>query len=190
MIQHCLRDTLCHMNSRPDAHQLLEKHVTSESLRRHCQMVAWAMAGYAKQLGANQDAWYVAGLLHDVDWESHPDEHPNYALKNILPQAGLTEEQLHAIAAHGPDRTGVQPSTPMDKHLYACDELSGLLDAIAKIRPNKFADLEWSSVKKKFKDKAFAAAVSRDDMRHGAELLGLEIDQHVTNLISFFREQS
>lgn len=178
------------MNSRSQAHELLEKHITSESLRRHCQMVAWAMAGYAAQLRENEDEWYVAGLLHDIDWESHPDEHPNFALRNILPQAGLSEEQLHAIAAHGPDRTGVQPTSAMDRHLYACDELSGLLDAIAKIRPNKFADLEWSSVKKKFKDKAFAAAVSRDDMLLGAKLIEQEIDQHVTNLISFFRAQA
>lgn len=145
------------------------------------------MEGYAQQLGENADEWYVAGLLHDLDWETHPNEHPNFALANLLPQAGLTEEQLHAIAAHGPDRTGVEPTSPMDRYLYACDELSGFLDAVAKIRPNQFADLEWSSVKKKFKDKAFAAAVSRDDMNRGAELLALPLNEHATNLIGFFR---
>lgn len=178
------------MTNRTQAHDLLKQHVTSVSLIRHCQMVAWAMEGYAQKLGENADEWYVAGLLHDIDWESHPDEHPNHALANILPQAGLTSEQLHAIAAHGPDRTGVQPITLMDKHLYACDEMSGFLDAVAKIRPNQFVDLEWSSVKKKFKDSAFAAAVSRDDMNRGAELLEVPLNEHVQNLISFFRVQN
>jgi predicted hydrolase (HD superfamily) len=178
------------MTDRTAAHTLLETHISSESLRRHCQMVAWAMEGYAQKLGANTDEWYVAGLLHDLDWESHPDEHPNYALTNLLPQAGLTESQLHAIAAHAPERTGKQPLEPMDLYLFACDELSGFIDAIAKIRPNKFADLEWSSVKKKFKDKAFAAAVSRDDMTHGADLIGLPMADHATNLIQFFRAQA
>lgn len=173
--------------NRDQAHNLLSQYIENPSLRRHCEMVAQAMETYAKKLNEDPETWYVAGLLHDLDWEKYPDEHPNKAINDILPAAGVSAEILSAIAAHAPDRTGKHPETLIEKHLFACDEISGFLDAIAKIRPNKFADLEWSSVKKKLKDKAFAANVSREDITQGSELIGVPVADHVSFLIEVFR---
>ncbi len=180
------RATIKHMIDRAQAKQLLETYIASPSLRRHCEMVALALEAYAQKLNADTDLWYTTGLLHDLDWEQSPDEHPNKALTDILPAAGASQEMLDAIAAHAPERTGKQPETALEKHLFACDELCGFLDALAKLRPNGYSDMEWSSVKKKLKDKAFAANVSRQDITLGAELIGAPLSEHTTFLISVF----
>lgn len=169
------------------AEKLLTEYISSPSLRRHCQMVGQAMQAYAHKLGENEELWYVSGLLHDLDWEQFPDEHPHKAITEILPASGAPQEMLDAIAAHAPGRTGKQAITSLDKHLFACDEICGFLDALAKLRPNGYSDMEWSSVKKKLKDKAFAANVSREDITQGAELIGVPLNEHVTFLISVFR---
>jgi predicted hydrolase (HD superfamily) len=171
---------------RPTAQALLEQYVTQPSLRRHSQMVAQALEAYAQHLGQNTDQWYIAGLLHDLDWEMFPDEHPNKAIQDILPQAGVNQDILNAIAAHAPGRTGRQPQTLLEKYLFACDEICGFLDAVAKVRPDGFSQLEWSSVKKKLKNKSFAANVSREDIDQGSELIQVPLDEHVTFLVKVF----
>ncbi len=171
--------------SRSEAELLLKTHVKNPSLQNHCFMVAQAMAGYARALGENEELWYQAGLLHDLDWEEYPDEHPNKALSEWL--AEYPEELKAAIAAHAPERTGKKAETTLEKHLFACDEISGLLFAISLMRPTRFEGMEVKSVKKKLKDKAFAANVSRDDILKGAEMIGKPIEDHIQFLIRVFQ---
>lgn len=176
--------------TREVAHHLLQQYIDNAALRRHCEMVAAAMEAYAQKLGHDPvtiNNWYLAGLLHDLDWEKYPEQHPNYALEYILPEHGVQKEVLAAIAAHAPERTGKQPQSEIERYLFACDEISGFLDAVAKIRPNGFDDMKWSSVKKKMKASAFAANVPREDMQRGAELISTPLNEHVEFLISVFR---
>lgn len=176
--------------NRENSLKLLDEYIKNEGLANHCKMVATAMEGYAKKLNLSEDevnSWWMAGLLHDLDWEKYPDEHPNYAVNNILPQQGFSEEILNAIRAHAPDRTGKKPETQIEKYLFACDELSGFINAVSLIRPNGLSDLEAKSVIKRLKDKRFAANVSREDINMGAELIELPLNEHINNLISFFK---
>lgn len=171
--------------SRSDAQQLLEEKVSNEALRQHCQMVADAMEAYAKEMEEDADLWYLSGLLHDIDWEAFPDEHPNKAIKEWLDE--YPQELKDAIAAHAPDRTGKKPETKLEKYLFACDEISGFMNAVALMRPNGFSDMKPKSVKKKLKDKSFAASVSREDIREGFELIGKTPDEHIGFLIEVFK---
>ena len=123
--------------------------------------------------------------LHDLDWEMYPDEHPNKAVADIINH--YPQEMLDAINAHAPDRTGKNPETLIERYLYACDELSGLMHAASLMRPNGFSDMKNKSVKKKIKDKSFAANVSRDDIRRGFELISKTPDEHIGFLIEVFR---
>lgn len=173
------------MPSRADALHLLTEYIENDALRHHCEMVAKAMEAYAKELGEDADLWYQAGLLHDLDWEKYPDEHPNRAIKEML--TDYPQELRDAIAAHAPDRTGKHPETTIEKHLFAIDELSGLMHAASLMRPNGFADMEVKSVKKKIKDKKFAANVSREDISQGMEMIGKTLDEHIGFLISVFK---
>lgn len=170
---------------RSQAEQLLAQYIKNDALAHHCKMVARAMEAYARELGEDAELWYQAGLLHDLDWEMYPDEHPNKAISEILkdyPQA-----LKDAIAAHAPDRTGKQPETTIEKYLFACDELSGIMHAVSLMRPNRFADMEVKSVKKKLKDKSFAANVSRDDIDQGFALIGKTPEEHISFLINVFK---
>ncbi len=169
---------------REDAEKLLNKYIENDNLRHHCKMVAQALEAYAKELGADAELWYQTGLLHDLDWEQYPDEHPNKAIKDILTE--YPASMLQAIAAHAPERTGVKPSATLDRYLYACDELSGFLHAYSLMRPEGFAGMKFKSVNKKLKDKAFAANVNRDDIREGFALIGKEPNEHVEFLIGVF----
>lgn len=173
---------------RSSANALLNQYVKNPSLLRHCEMVAQTMEAYAVKLGKDKETWFIAGLLHDLDWEMFPDLHPNKATKEILPAAGVPAEIIEAIESHAPDRTGKQPVELIERYLFACDEICGFLDAIAKIRPNGYEDLAWSSVHKKMKDKRFAANVSREDIKRGAELIELTLDDHVSFLIELFKK--
>lgn len=173
---------------RSQAIQLLETHIKNEALRNHCYTVAEAMAAYANKLGEDQELWYQTGLLHDVDWEAYPDEHPNKAVTEWLTE--YPQAMRDAILAHAPDRTGKQPSTTIEKYLFACDELTGFMHAVALMRPNGFADMKVKSVKKKLKDKSFAAAVPREDITLGAELIGVTLDEHIQFLIDTFGEKT
>lgn len=175
------------MPTRDDALQLLNEWVENPALRIHMRGVEAAVRQYARMRGADEEVWGMAGLLHDLDWEKHPENHPLTGVE-ALREAGYPEEVLHAILAHRPDFTEVQPETDLDKVLFACDELSGLVHACCLVRPNGIDDLTPKSVVKKLKDKAFAAGVNRDDVAHGIELLGLERNEHIQNVIDGMRE--
>lgn len=176
--------------NREESINLLSEYIKSESLINHSKMVAKAMEGYATKLGLDSDQveiWWHAGLLHDLDWEKYPDEHPNYAINNIFPKYNYPQEMIEAIKAHAPDRTGKTAETTIERYLFACDELSGFINAVSLIRPTGLKDIEVSSVTKRLKDKRFAANVSREDIQKGCELIGISINEHVANLISFFK---
>lgn len=174
------------MPSRRDAELLLTQHITNDALRHHARMVARALAAYAAEQGQDVELWYQTGLLHDLDWEAYPDQHPHHAVNQWLSE--YPPELRQAILAHAPERTGQQPTSQLDRYLYACDELSGLLHAISLMRPNGFADMEVKSVKKKLKDKSFAANVSRADIERGAALIDRPLETHIDFLISVFRQ--
>lgn len=179
------------MKSRNETVELLNQYIENENLRHHCQMVAAAMEAYAKSLDKSADKvvrWWTAGLLHDLDWEKYPDAHPSKAAEDILPKAGYPEDIINAIEAHAPERTGREPETEMDRYLFACDELSGFMNAVSLVRPNGFADMKVSSVTKKLKDKSFAADVPREHIRKGAELIDTELNDHISFLIEVFKE--
>ena len=173
------------MPTREEAEALVSEYISSEALRHHVDMVAAAMEAYAKELGEDEDLWYQTGLLHDLDWEKYPDEHPNKAVAEILVE--YPEELRNAVAAHAPERTGKHPETTIEKYLFATDELSGLMHAASLMRPNGFADMQPKSIKKKLKDKGFAANVSRDDIRNGFEMIGKTPDEHIAFLIEVFK---
>jgi putative nucleotidyltransferase with HDIG domain len=174
------------------ARQLMHEWTASPALRVHMECVAACTAAYARKLApADVDRWFIAGLLHDFDYEKHPsaEEHPVVGVAHLA-SIGVDEDIRRAILAHAP-RTGETRSTPIAKALFACDELAGFLVACSKVRPDGFATLEPSSVKKKLKNKAFAAAVSRDDIAVGtrelAELLAKDAatfeDEHFQTCI-------
>lgn len=174
--------------SREESLALLQEHTRAEHLLKHMLAVEAAMIGQARRQGGEPELWGRTGLLHDMDYEAHPtaEEHP-YVGVGILRAAGYPEEMLRAILSHA-DYTGVERLTPMERALYAVDELSGFVVACALVRPShSLDDLTARSVNKKFKSKAFAAGVKREDCLRGAGELGLSFDEHVTNLIEDLR---
>jgi len=181
------------MPSRENSLTLLHEYIESESLQQHCMMVADAMEAYAGNNGHSDIEilkWWTAGLLHDLDWEKYPDEHPNRAVNKILPPLGYPTDILTAIKSHAPDRTGLEPENEMDCYLFACDELSGFLNAVSLMRPNGFSDMKVKSVTKKLKDKRFAANVPREDIMKGVEYIGVELKDHILFLIDVFKKSN
>jgi len=174
------------MPARDDALKLLESWVDNPALRNHMRAVEAAVRAYAARFGEDQDVWGLAGLLHDLDWEKYPDEHPLRAVEHLRAH-GYPETVLHAILAHRANFTGVPPETRLDRVLLACDELSGLVTATALVRPTGIDDLSPKSVRKKMKDPTFARGVDRDEIRHGCDLLGIDLDQHIQNVIDAMR---
>ena len=177
--------------TRDTAWQLLTEYTKSESLLKHALAVEAAVRGYARKFGEDEQAWSVVALLHDFDYERWPsrEEHP-FRGTEILREKGYPEWVIRAILSHA-DYSGVSRDSPLEKTLFACDELAGFITAASLVRPSKsILDLETSSVMKRMKDKAFARGVKRDDLRAGAELLGLPLEEHVANVISFMREQA
>jgi putative nucleotidyltransferase with HDIG domain len=174
------------MPDRAAAVTLLEEWVDNEGLRKHMYAVEAAVRHYATLRGADPETWGLAGLLHDLDWEKHPEEHPLKAVERLR-ELGYPQEVVHAILAHRSDFTGVEPETELDKVLVACDELSGLVFAACLVRPNGVDDLKPKSVVKKLKDKTFAAGVSREEVERGVELIGLERTEHIQNVIDALR---
>jgi len=166
--------------------KLMEEYIENEALRNHCRMVAAATEAYAQELGEDVELWYAAGLLHDLDWEKYPDEHPKKAIADLLND--YPEELRQAVAAHAPGITGKQPATLLERYLFACDEICGLMNAVALMRPGRFSDMKYKSVKKKFKDKSFAANVSRSDIEEGIKLINKSAQEHIEFLINVFRE--
>lgn len=177
------------MPDRNEALKLLEEWVDNPGLRNHMKAVEAAVRDYARRFGEDEEIWALAGLLHDLDWEKFPDEHPLRAVDELRGR-GYPEPVLHAILAHRADFTGVTPESRLDRTLVACDELTGLINATALMRPTGIADLTPKSVRKKMKDKAFAAGVDREEIRRGAEMLGVELDDHIANVIASMREIS
>jgi putative nucleotidyltransferase with HDIG domain len=178
--------------TRDAAWALLPEGTASDSLRKHALAVEAAVRGYARLAGADEEAWGVVALLHDFDYERYPTlgDHPNKGCDHLR-SLGYPEWVMRAIQAHAWEITGVQPETPLEKALVACDEMAGFVTAAALVRPSRSVlDLEASSVIKRMKDKAFARAVPREHLRRGAELMGLPLDAHVTNVIGFMRERA
>ena len=174
------------MPDRAHAVALLEEWVKNEGLQNHMYAVEVAVRHYARLRGEDEDVWGLAGLLHDLDWEKFPDNHPVPAV-NHLRKFGYPEIVLQAILAHRSDFTGVEPQSELDKVLVACDELSGIVFACCLVRPNGIDDLKPKSVVKKLKDRTFAAGVSREEVAHGVELVGLERSEHIQNVIDGLR---
>ncbi|MEM6336894.1 MAG: HDIG domain-containing metalloprotein, partial [Bacteroidota bacterium] len=174
----------------PDALALLHEWTQSDSLRRHAYAVEAAMGHYAKLMGEDETLWRITGLLHDMDYEKHPtmDEHPIVGVAELR-RLGYPEEMLDAILGHAP-HTGTPRTSALAKTLFAVDELSGFTVAVAYVRPTGLQGMKVKSVKKKLKDKAFAAAVSRDDIRQGAEELGVDLDTHIARVIEALAGES
>jgi putative nucleotidyltransferase with HDIG domain len=181
------------MPDRDEAWKLLCEYTQSESLRKHALAVEACMRAYARKLGADEELWGLAGLVHDFDYERWPNdehhsekEHP-YEGSKILRQKGYSEDLIHAILGHA-NYCGVPRTSTFDHALFACDELSGFLTACALVKPSKsIHDVEAASVKKKLKDKAFARGVSRDDVYQGAQELGVPLEEHIAFCIAAMR---
>ena len=179
------------MLSRDDAYALMTEYTQSESLRKHMLAVEASVRGYAKLWGEPEEDWSIVALLHDFDYERWPDQqnHPFRGVE-ILTSKGYPEWVTRAILSHA-EYSGVPRESRLEHTLYACDEMSGFVTACSLVRPSKSVlDLEASSVIKRMKDKAFARAVNREDLRRGAEEIGLPLDQHIGNVITFMRERA
>jgi putative nucleotidyltransferase with HDIG domain len=171
--------------TREEAWTLFCEWTASESLRRHVLAVEACMRAYANKFGEDEERWGLVGMLHDLDYERYPDlhtGHPRYALAE-LERLEFPEDMVRAVASHA-DYLEVSRDTPMEKTLYAVDELSGFVMACAYVRPQGIDGLTPKSVKKKMKATAFAAAVDRESMRHGAEELGVDFDEHVAFVVA------
>lgn len=173
--------------TRDEAVKLLEKHVKSKSLIGHCLAVEASMRGYAKHFGEDVERWGMCGLLHDVDFEEYPEQHPIPGL-DILKDAGFDDEFVNAVEGHAAEKIDLR-DTKLAKTLFAVDELSGFVIACVLVRPNKFDGIKLKSVKKKLKDKAFAKAVNRDQIRSSAEELGIELGEHIQIVIDAIVER-
>jgi len=168
------------MSDRERAWGLLTEFTQSENLRKHALAVEACMRAYARKLSGDEELWGVVGLLHDFDYEKYPslDDHP-YKGNEILKERGYPDEIRQAIMSHA-DYTGVPRQTPMEKTLFACDELAGFITACALVKPGKsLAEVEAKSVRKKMKDKAFARSVNRNDIVTGAADLGVDLEEHI-----------
>ncbi len=171
--------------SREEAWKLLCEYTQSENLRKHALAVEACMRYYARFWGEDEELWGITGLLHDMDYDQHPslEEHPFVGME-ILREKGYPEEVVRAVGAHA-DHTGIPRQTRMEHTLFACDEMTGFVTAVALVRPNKkLAEVDASAVRKKMKDKAFARAVNRDELLRGAEEIGVPFDEHVQNVIN------
>ncbi len=178
--------------TRQEAEALLVQWIENENLQLHCRMVADAMEAYARELGKDEatvEHWWLAGLLHDLDWEKEPDAHPNHALEHVFPKTDLPQEVTEAIRAHAPERTGKEPDTEIERYLFACDEISGFMHAVSLMRPDGFSGMKAKSVTKKLKDKRFAANVSREDIHKGAGLIHTELNDHILFLAKVFENR-
>ncbi len=164
--------------------ELIDEFVKTDMLKKHLLAVEAAMRAYARKFGKDEEEWGIAGLLHDYDWEAvpTPEEHPIYGA-NILKEQGYPEHIVRAVLTHA-DHAGIPRESLLEHTVYAVDELSGFIRAVALVRPSKsLDDLTPKSVRKKMKDKAFARDVNRDDITRGAEELGVDLDQHISFVI-------
>src|SRR6202007_3331550 len=169
--------------TRERAWETLTRYTKSESLLRHALAVEASTAAYARKFGEDEEFWRATALLHDFDYEMHPtlDKHPQDGAP-ILREEGWPDEVVDGVLSHA-SRLGLPRATPLKKPLFACDELAGFIHACGLVRPDGIATLEPKSVKKKLKQPSFAAGVHRDEVHAGAELMGLELDEHIANVI-------
>ena len=176
--------------NREESWELLCRWTESDSLRKHMLAVEAAMRAYARKFGEDEEKWGITGLLHDMDYEKHPtpDEHPMVGVRE-LERHGYPDDVLHAIKGHA-DYLDVPRDTLMSKTLYAVDELSGFIVAVALMRPDGLEGLKAKSVRKKMKQKSFAAAVNREDIVRGAEELGVDLNEHIEFVAAALRERS
>ena len=176
---------------RQTAWQILCEFTKSENLRKHALAVEACVAAYARKFGEDEEKWRVTALLHDFDWEIHP-EAPDHPLKGepILAERGVSEEIRRAVLSHA-TYSGVPRQTLLEKALFACDEVAGFIVAVALVKPNKsLAEVEAKSVRKKMKDKAFARSVNREDIVNGAAELGVELEEHIDFCVKAMRERA
>lgn len=177
--------------SRAEAWELLTEYTKTPALQKHALAVEAAMRHFARLSKEEEEVWGVAGLLHDLDYEKFPDEHCQKA-EEIMQERGIDEIYIRAMKCHGYGIcTDVEPQSPMEKMLYTVDELTGLIHALCLMRPSKSVlDLEVKSVKKKFKDKSFAAGVNRDTIRNGCAMLQLDLDEVIRETIAGMKEKA
>jgi putative nucleotidyltransferase with HDIG domain len=175
--------------SRHEAMILLEHHVQDAYQRHHAVMVATAMEGYAEHFGNDKDLWYITGLLHDIDFEQHPNTHPQQALE-WFKEWNYPEAMHHAVEAHAYGYNGFTtlPQTKIASALLACDEMCGIFYAYKKLNPIPYKDMKASSIKKRFNEKTFASKIDRSIVLRGCDALGISIDQHIENMIGFLGE--
>lgn len=185
--------------NRQDIWNLVCEYTESEQLRKHMLAVEAAMKYYARKYGEDEVLWGNVGLIHDFDYDKHPDEHPFFGLR-LLTDAGFPQDFLYTIRSHAdygdPGSANVSEREPaprihrMDKVLYAVDELTGLVMAVAYVRPSKkLADVDLQAVKKKYKDKAFARGAKREDIERGAQELGVPLDEHIQNVLTALQQE-
>ncbi len=176
--------------NREESWELVREWTEGESLRKHMLAVEAAMRAYAREFGEDEEKWGITGLLHDMDYEKHPTpvEHPMVGVRE-LEKRGCPEDVLHAIKGHA-DYLDVPRDTPMSKTLYAVDELSGFVTACALVRPERLEGLKAKSVRKKMKQKSFAASVNRDDIVQGAEELGVDLNEHIEFVAAALRREA
>ena len=170
---------------RNTARNILHEFTETESLLRHARSVELVMENYARKYGEDEDEWAIAGMLHDADYEKFPEKHPN-VIVNKLKDAG-EENIAHAISAHY-SKWNVPYNTLLDKALIACDEITGFIIACSQVRPDGIQGMTAKSVKKKLKQRSFAASVDRDEVHKGAELLGIDLAEHINNIIEVLQQ--
>jgi putative nucleotidyltransferase with HDIG domain len=170
--------------NRDDAYKLVCEFTQSESLRKHMLAVEAAMRAYARRFGEDEEKWGIVGLLHDFDYERWPNP-PDHPLKGaaILAEHGYPDDVIYAIKSHADYLSDCPRVSPMDKTLFACDELAGLCMAVALVRPDGFHGMTVKSVRKKMQQKSFAANINREDILRGAADLGIELDEHIKNVV-------
>jgi putative nucleotidyltransferase with HDIG domain len=176
---------------RPHALEILHEFTKSESLRKHALAVEACVAAYARKFGEDEEKWSVTALLHDFDWEIHPQlpDHPTKG-EPILAERGVSDEIRRAILSHA-DFTGVPRVSRLEKALFACDELAGFITAVSYVKPRRSVlDVDTASVRKKMKDKAFARAVKREDIVNGAGELGIELDEHIAFCLTAMQDRA
>ncbi len=172
--------------SKEEANKLLEKYIQDDYQKLHSRMVAEVLKEYAKKYGEDEDLWYLTGLFHDLDYYEYPNEHPTKSIE-WFKEWKLPQSLIQAVQAHAFDRTGIHPQNNLDSALIAVDELSGLLYAYSLMREGGFNGMDAAGVKKKFKDKAFAAKINRGDISYGIEKFGVDFNEHVTFMIDIFK---
>jgi putative nucleotidyltransferase with HDIG domain len=170
-----------------EAKKLLEENVADEYQRYHALMVATAMEGYAEKLGQDTLLWFLTGYLHDIDFEKYPESHPGESLK-WFKEWSYPEDMIHAVEAHAYNYNGFTtlPKNKLASALMACDEISGIFYAYKKLNPIPFGQMKVSSIKKRLAEKSFAAKIDRETITRGVDLLGVSMDEHIQNLVTFF----